>query len=97
MSTHRNVKELRQFLGFAGYYMRFVKGFADIARHLNNLLMGHPCKSGTSKKKRKTPPRPFTWATDQQKAYDELKTRLVNPPTCKLACADNSKLFLLHP
>ncbi|CAI7903694.1 unnamed protein product [Closterium sp. NIES-54] len=36
--TSENVKELKQFLGFANYYNRFVPQYAKIARHLTNLL-----------------------------------------------------------
>lgn len=32
------VKELQQFLGFANYYHRFIRRFADIALPLSSLL-----------------------------------------------------------
>ena len=35
------VRSLRSFLGFAGYYRRFIKGYAAIAKPLNDLTKGY--------------------------------------------------------
>ncbi len=38
----RNLKELKSFLRFAGYYRRFVQDFSKITRPLNDLTIGYP-------------------------------------------------------
>ena len=38
MSPPKSVKEIRSFLGHAGFYRRFIKNFSKIARLLTNLL-----------------------------------------------------------
>ncbi|GMI84444.1 hypothetical protein HRI_002113700 [Hibiscus trionum] len=61
----RNVSEIRSFLGLAGYYRRFVKGFSSIALPLTKLL-------------RKD--QPFEWSDKQQRSFDQLKAALTHAP-----------------
>ena len=60
-----NVTQLRSFLGLAGYYRRFIKGFSTIAQPLNQLL--HKDKA-------------YEWDNKCQQAFDELKQRLITAP-----------------
>ncbi|KAA3480758.1 Retrotransposable element Tf2 [Gossypium australe] len=57
----KNVSEVRSFLGLAGYYRRFVKGFSMIATPLAKLLQ---------KDVR------FEWSDKCQKSFDQLKALL---------------------
>ncbi|KAL4324669.1 hypothetical protein GQ457_11G026830 [Hibiscus cannabinus] len=61
----RNVGEVRSFLGLAGYYRRFVKGFSTIALPLTKIL-------------RKD--QPFEWSEDRQRSFDQLKQALTHAP-----------------
>ena len=64
-SVPTTIKEVQQFLGFAGYYLRFVKHFADVAHPLHRLT------------ERVTE---FCWTDECQAAFDELRRRLVTSP-----------------
>ncbi|KAJ8014587.1 hypothetical protein DPEC_G00017180 [Dallia pectoralis] len=63
--TPKNLTELRSFLGLASYYRRFIAGFSTKAAPLNRL---------TNKNTR------FAWGTEQQQAFDTLKTSLCQSP-----------------
>ena len=89
----KSTKDVRKFLGFNGYYRRFVKGYASIVRPLNDLLVGHPTKPG-GKKKSSENATPFRWDDEQQQSFDAIKERLTNPPV--LGYADYKLPFTLH-
>ena len=60
-----NVKEVREFLGFAGYYRRFVPQFATIAAPLTELTRQSVV---------------FTWTHRHQLAFDSLRELLTSTP-----------------
>ncbi|CAG9086928.1 unnamed protein product [Plutella xylostella] len=65
----RNVHELRQFLGLASYFRKFVKGFGEIARPLTCLL-----KQDVS----------WKWTQSEQNAFQTLKLSLSDRPVLAL-------------
>ena len=80
------VKQVKSFLGFAGYYRRFISAFSKIAAPLNALT------HGTTAQNRKTAP--VSWSPECQQAFDQLKEALLNAPV--LAYADFSLPFRLY-
>jgi len=67
--TPKKLKESQGFMGFANFYRRFIKGFSEIARPLNNL----------AKKDN-----PWRWEEEQQKAFDTLKKAFTTAPVLKM-------------
>ncbi|GJZ88637.1 putative reverse transcriptase domain-containing protein [Tanacetum coccineum] len=61
--------EIRQFLGLAGYYQRFIKDFSKIAKSLTEL---------TQKNKK------YIWGEDQESAFQLLKQKLCEAPILAL-------------
>ncbi|GKE04041.1 putative reverse transcriptase domain-containing protein, partial [Tanacetum coccineum] len=61
--------EVRQFLGLAGYYRRFIKEFSLISKPLTKL---------TQKNK------PFVWGDDEEEAFQTLKLKLCSAPILSL-------------
>ncbi|GJV71884.1 putative reverse transcriptase domain-containing protein [Tanacetum coccineum] len=61
--------EIRQFLGLAGYYRRFIKDFSKIAKSLTEL---------TQKNKK------YIWGEDQETTFQLLKQKLCEAPILAL-------------
>ncbi|ROT67416.1 hypothetical protein C7M84_014497 [Penaeus vannamei] len=63
--TPREVKHVKSFLGLAGFYRPFIKGFAKIADPLSRLL---------------TKDASFAWTAEHQQSFDTLKSLLTRSP-----------------
>ena len=83
-------EEVRSFLGFAGYYRRFIKDFSKITRPLAELIPPSTSKRGPKKK----PMKPWIWTDLEQQAFDNLKVLLSSPPV--LGYPDFESPFELH-
>ena len=64
-----NATEIRSFLGLAGYYRRFVKGFASLAKSMTKL---------TGKDV------PFVWSSECEESFAKLKALLTSTPVLAL-------------
>ncbi len=63
--TPKNPKNIKEFLGLAGYYRRFIQNFADIAKPLTTLLQKD---------------KEFKWNYKEQEAFDHLINSLCSAP-----------------
>jgi hypothetical protein len=63
--TPSTKKHVRSFLGFCNFYHAFIRGFAKLAKPLNNLT-----KKDT----------PWIWGNDEQNAFDTLKRCITEEP-----------------
>ncbi|RXN39345.1 Transposon Ty3-I Gag-Pol poly [Labeo rohita] len=59
-----NVKEVLGFVGFAGYYRRFIKGYATLVAPLYRLTSGDPKKKKRGVKGTSGSAKPFEWSDD---------------------------------
>ena len=80
-----NVMEVQSFLGFIGYYHRFIPKFTQVAQPLYELTS---CKNVGKRKAASK------WDSRCQQAFDDLKKLCTKAPI--LAYTDFTKLFKLH-
>ena len=69
LSVPKTVYNVRAFLGFVGYYRRFIKRFSKVALPLRKLLIG--LESQGKKAAKYTP---VDWGEEEQIAFDTLKS-----------------------
>jgi hypothetical protein len=63
--TPKTVKDVCSFLGFCNFYRPFIRGFATVARPLNELTQKDA---------------PWAWDTRQQQAFATLKHQVTSEP-----------------
>ena len=68
--TPKNVTDVRSFMGLAGYYMRFIKGFSKVAHAITSLQ-----KKGMK----------FEWTLKCEGSFQWLKNLLTSAPVLKVA------------
>ncbi|GJU93041.1 putative reverse transcriptase domain-containing protein [Tanacetum coccineum] len=76
-TSPKSPTEIRQFLGLAGYYRRFIEGFSKIAKPMTKL---------TQKKVK------FVWGDKQESSFKLLKQKLCSTPILALWYTEARKL-----
>lgn len=79
-----NIRELREFLGFCGYFRDSVENYALLARPLNDLLKGNPTKF-----------QPITLDANQLKSFDLLRKALMSHPVLVMPKYDR-RMIIAH-
>jgi hypothetical protein len=75
--TPKDVFDIRSFMGLAGYYRRFIKGFSKIGCPITSLQ-----KKGVK----------FTWTSECEERFQELKYLLTHAPMLKIPDPNNEFL-----
>lgn len=64
--TPKSITETKSFMGMCNFFRRYIKGYASIARPINDRIL-------------KTN-QPFKWTDEAEQAMVELKNKLMSPP-----------------
>lgn len=83
-------EDVKQCLGFSGYYRKFVKDFAKICQPLSRLM----AVVKTKKHSKEKIPEFWKWGQEEEQAFQTLKDSLSSPPV--LGYLDYSRPFELH-
>ena len=81
----KNITQIRSFPGFCNYYRKFIKGYAQVARPLYQLLTGENAEKKTNE---------VEWTEQCEQAFSKLKEICSDTPI--LAYADYDKCFKVH-
>ena len=87
--TPKTVYDVRSFLGFVGYYRRFIKDFSKIAKPIREVIIGLENQSKRTAKKTFV-----EWTEAADFAFEHLKTLCISTPI--LAYPDYKLPFVLH-
>ena len=87
--TPQTVYDVRSFLGFVGYYRRFIKNFSKIAKPIREVITGLENQSKRSAKKTYV-----EWTEAADSAFEHLKKLCISTPI--LAYPDYKLPFVLH-
>ena len=87
--TPKTVYDVRSFLGFVGYYRRFIKDFSKIAKPIREVITGLENQSKRSAKKTF-----IEWTEAADSAFEHLKKLYTSTPI--LAYPDYKLPFVLH-
>ena len=76
----KSIREVREAIGLMSYYRRHIRGFAEVARPVTDLLKGDHNKR-------------FQWSDEADEAFQRLKMALVTSPV--LAMPTDDDVFVL--
>ena len=68
--TPHTPEKIRKFIGFVGYYRRFIANFSKFSKPLTEMM---PKTNNSKDKKHKQTRKEFKWGKEQKDAFQHLK------------------------